>query len=197
MTTDSRFFSRLSLRRKIYLCGSLKLFDVLMKLNLEINITDRGVYALLAVVVLLGLTAGVYAYQSGSSPEVMGHSGEEIEVTVDGEKKLLTDALSELENASSDFKSGRVSHGDTIEPIDGYSRSNCSLIVSIEDDHRGSHYSGSWSDTGTWYDNHYGGSQAYYNSSWQLWCRHGFSNSDSDDPPDWEGAKCRYMMVCG
>ncbi len=61
--------------------------------KLEVNLTNRWLYTVLLAIVLLVVGGIVYAYNSGAAPSVMGHSGEEIEVTVDGATKTLNEAL--------------------------------------------------------------------------------------------------------
>ena len=54
-----------------------------MAIKLEINLTNKWIYSLIAVGVLLALGVGVYAYQSNmnvGNPPVMGHSAGEIHV---------------------------------------------------------------------------------------------------------------------
>jgi len=62
-----------------------------MTIKLEINLTNKWLYSLIIIGVLFILSAGVWAYNSKQSPSVMGHSGEEIEVTIDGQTKSLND----------------------------------------------------------------------------------------------------------
>ena len=67
-----------------------------MTIKLEINITNKWLYSLLIICILLVLSIGVLAYKSGQSPNILGHSGEEIEVTVNGVTKLLNNALNNI-----------------------------------------------------------------------------------------------------
>ncbi len=62
-----------------------------MAIKLEINLTNKWLYSLIAVLIVLALGVGVWAYKSGVSPSVMGHSAEEIEISVGGQTKLLND----------------------------------------------------------------------------------------------------------
>lgn len=64
-----------------------------MTIKLEINLTNKWLYSLIIISVLFIVSAGVWAYNSGKSPNVMGHSGEEIEVTIDGQTKSLNDVF--------------------------------------------------------------------------------------------------------
>lgn len=103
-------------------------------------------------------------------------------------------------------RSGRVTNGDTVPTIPGYPKNKCQLMVSIEDAHVGPSYSATGGDAGQWGDNHYGGSQAFYDNNWQVTCRFYFSYSAwwdvntstfvTSQPPQWEDAWCRYVLVC-
>ncbi len=71
-------------------------------MKLEVNLSKKYFFILLgAILVLAGAIYG-FAY-GGSEPEVMGHSGGEIEVTINGETKLLNEALENLANSSLAF----------------------------------------------------------------------------------------------
>ncbi len=50
-----------------------------MAIKFEINLTNKWLYSLIIIGVLLILGVGVWAYNSGTSPDVMGHSFEELE----------------------------------------------------------------------------------------------------------------------
>jgi len=71
-----------------------------MAIKLEINMTNKWLYSLIAVGVVLALGVGVYAYQSNmraGNPPVMGHSAGEINVENSaGEIISLQDALDEI-----------------------------------------------------------------------------------------------------
>jgi len=67
-----------------------------MAIKFEINMTNKWLYSLVAVGVLLALGVGVYAYQSNmrvGNPPVMGHSAGEIHVDVGGTLMNLNQAL--------------------------------------------------------------------------------------------------------
>jgi len=68
-----------------------------MAIKLEINITNKWLYSLIAFGILLALGVGVYAYQSNmraGNPPVMGHSAGEINVeNSTGQVVSLQDAL--------------------------------------------------------------------------------------------------------
>ena len=57
-----------------------------MKNGVTIKISNRAIYTLIAILLVLGMGAGVYAYNSAyGDPSVMGHSSDEIEkVVVEG-----------------------------------------------------------------------------------------------------------------
>ncbi len=69
-------------------------------MKIEINLTNKWFYTILALSLLLVIGGLAYAYNSGAAPSVMGHSGEEIEVKVKGETKLLNKALDDLAGSS-------------------------------------------------------------------------------------------------
>jgi len=75
-----------------------------MAIKLEINMTNKWLYSLIAVGILLALGVGVYAYQSNmraGNPPVMGHSAGEINVENSaGEIVSLQDALDDLASSS-------------------------------------------------------------------------------------------------
>jgi integrin beta 8 len=50
-----------------------------MAIKFEINMTNKWLYSLIAVGIILALGVGVWAYNSGGLPSIMGHSAEEIE----------------------------------------------------------------------------------------------------------------------
>ena len=62
-------------------------------MKIEANINKKYFIILLGAILVLAGAIYVNAYNSGMSPNVFGHSGEEIEVIIDGETKLLNDAL--------------------------------------------------------------------------------------------------------
>ena len=64
-------------------------------MKIEANLSKKYFFILLGAILILAGAIYGYAY-GGSTPSVMGHSGNEINVLVDGETKLLNDALSEL-----------------------------------------------------------------------------------------------------
>lgn len=59
-----------------------------MAIKLEINMTNKWLYSLIAVGVVLALGVGVYAYQSNmraGNPPIMGHSAGELNVDINGD----------------------------------------------------------------------------------------------------------------
>lgn len=95
-------------------------------------------------------------------------------------------------------KSDRVATGDYIPTPSGYQKSDCDLIVTVEDHHYGGNRSTSIGDLGYWEDNHYGGSQAFYDSNWRVTCRYAFSLKNIRDASwhDEHEKRCRYLLVC-
>ena len=51
------------------------------ELTIKINLTNRWLYTLIAIGILAIIGVGVYAYNSGLSPSVMGHSAEELDLS--------------------------------------------------------------------------------------------------------------------
>ena len=67
-----------------------------MAIKLEINMTNKWLYSLIAVGIVLALGVGVYAYQSNmraGNPSIMGHSAGEIHVEVRGQIKTLQEVI--------------------------------------------------------------------------------------------------------
>ena len=103
------------------------------------------------------------------------------------------------EHSHLDFESGRVTHGSIILPIPGYTTNDCYLMVSNEDNHLGTGYTGTFGDSNSWGDNHYGGSQAFYTEtidSWSVTCRYGFYFWSSGGTAAWQSGNCRYIQIC-
>ncbi len=65
-------------------------------IKFEVNFTNKWFYTFIFVGVILLLAIGVFAYNSGKAPSVMGHSGEEIMVSVNGQEVTLNDALNSV-----------------------------------------------------------------------------------------------------
>jgi len=95
-----------------------------MAIKLEINMTNKWLYSLIAVGVLLALGVGVYAYNSGGSPSVFGHSADEISGLPN-----FTSMDYVIENWNSPdgtswyrkYKSGWIEQGGISSPlVDGY-----------------------------------------------------------------------------
>ncbi len=73
-----------------------------MAIKLEINMTNKWLYSLIFVGVLLALGGGVYAYTS-SIPN-SGHGGDSVLIAINGQEKTLQQAISE-----GDFESNEIS----------------------------------------------------------------------------------------
>jgi len=61
----------------------------------NINISNKVFYSLIAVIAITIVGVAVYAYGT-SNPSVFGHSGEEINVNINGQTKTLNQALADL-----------------------------------------------------------------------------------------------------
>lgn len=70
-----------------------------MGIKIELNLTNGWLYSIIALGLIVGFAIGAYAYQSGRAPSVVGHSGEEIHVTIGEETMLLDDALAQLSSS--------------------------------------------------------------------------------------------------
>jgi len=64
-----------------------------MAIKFEITMTNKWLYSLMAFGILMSLGIGVWAYNSGATPNVMGHSGEELEVIISGAPMTLQQAI--------------------------------------------------------------------------------------------------------
>lgn len=58
--------------------------------NINIKITNKAAYSLILLLVL-SVAVNVYAYNSGEIPGVLGHSGEEIELTLPNQEVITLD----------------------------------------------------------------------------------------------------------
>src|SRR3989338_7572236 len=66
-------------------------------MKIPINLTNKWLYSFIFTFFLLILGIGVWAFQSGQAPNVFGHSGEEVQITINGQAKLLSQALQDLD----------------------------------------------------------------------------------------------------
>ncbi|GEM_PF-3942492 len=64
-------------------------------MKIQINITNKAAYSLV-LLLILAVGAGVYAYRSGSTPDILGHSDEEIEVTIGETTYTLNDYINNV-----------------------------------------------------------------------------------------------------
>tara|TARA_Y100000034_G_C6608383_1_gene264886 strand:+ start:70 stop:537 length:468 start_codon:yes stop_codon:yes gene_type:complete len=65
-------------------------------MKLEVNVSKKYAFMILAAVLIVGGVLGVIAYNSGLDPDVMGHSDNEIHVDLDGDgtyDKTLQEAI--------------------------------------------------------------------------------------------------------
>lgn len=150
---------------------------------LNINIGKKETIFFMAFfAVTLGI--GIVVAWGGNDPTMMGHSPGEIIMP---------------EHSHLDFESGRVTQGSIILPIPGYTTNDCYLMVSNEDNHYGPEYLGTWHDSGSFGDNHYGGSQSFYTENidnWAITCRYGMCWANNCAEPNWYPADCRYLQIC-
>lgn len=65
-------------------------------IKFEINFTNKWLYTFVFFGIILVISIGVFAYNSGKPPSVMGHSGDEIMVSFNGQEVSLNDALDSL-----------------------------------------------------------------------------------------------------
>ncbi len=74
----------------------------------KINLTNKWLYTLIAIGVILILEIGIYAYNSGQPPVLFGHSGGEVDITINSQTKTLQQAIDNGDLLSS---SSRISDG--------------------------------------------------------------------------------------
>jgi hypothetical protein len=70
-----------------------------MAIKLEINMTNKWLYSLIAVCIVLALGVGVYAYTS-SIPNP-GHGGDSVLISINGQEKTIQQAIDDGDLASS------------------------------------------------------------------------------------------------
>jgi len=61
--------------------------------RININFGSKTFYTLIAILSITILSVFVYAYKTGASPSIMGHSAEELEVTIGGNTYTLQQAI--------------------------------------------------------------------------------------------------------
>jgi len=64
-----------------------------MRLEFKINLEKKYAFMIIGVVLLMAAIIGVVAYNSGGPASRVGHSGEEVDVTIGGTTKPLNDAI--------------------------------------------------------------------------------------------------------
>jgi|GEM_PF-4140471 len=86
-----------------------------MAIKLEINITNKWLYSLIAFGILLALGVGaVFAYNNIPNP---GHGADTVVVTINGQEKTVQQAIDELHaRATYPYQSGYV-NGDTVSEL--------------------------------------------------------------------------------
>lgn len=104
-------------------------------IKFEINFTNKWLYTFIALGVVLVLTLGVFAYNSGKAPNVMGHSGDEIMVSFKGQDVTLNSALVSISSGGSfgggvHHSSGFIMNDQVVSVPQGFSKSECSFLVS-------------------------------------------------------------------
>ena len=62
-------------------------------MKIEVNITKVRFFVLIGLVVLTIGIVGVIAYNSGQDPAVFGHSGEELEISINNQIKDIQQAI--------------------------------------------------------------------------------------------------------
>ena len=85
----------------------------------------------------------------------------------------------------------------------GFLQSECTIVVSIEDDHPGPAYTNQFNFDTNWADyddDEYGGSQSFAQSAgafqWNVTCQYGYKNGNALTWPIWTPAACRYLIIC-
>jgi uncharacterized protein (UPF0333 family) len=90
--------------------------------KLQINISNKAIYSMLILVIIIVLGIGVYAFGT-KNPSVFGHSSGEVQVNVEGSAKSLQDAID-----SGDF--GTETTGTLISITAGTGLSGGTIITS-------------------------------------------------------------------
>ncbi len=70
----------------------------------KINFTNKWLYSLIAVGILLIISTGIIAYNSGQSAALFGHSGEEVNVLYNSQTITLNQAIANLFSSSNNWK---------------------------------------------------------------------------------------------
>ncbi len=60
---------------------------------IQINITNKAVFTLILILILLTMGIVVIAYNSGGPASTFGHSSDELEVTIDGAAYTIQEAI--------------------------------------------------------------------------------------------------------
>jgi len=64
-----------------------------MAVKLNLTLSNKTAYTLIAILTILTATLVAYAYNSGGPPSVIGHSADEVAVNIDGTEKTLQQAI--------------------------------------------------------------------------------------------------------
>ncbi len=100
--------------------------------KVEINLTNKWLYSLIVVGIVFVLGIGVYAYNSGLSPSVMGHSAEEIMVqNSSGDLVTLQSFVDSLGSGEDNIGIGSC----RIETTDLYPSSPSSFVKCDDDEY--------------------------------------------------------------
>ena len=107
-----------------------------MQLNIKIEVSKQWIY-FIGFLVIAAIALFVIAYNSGKQPAVFGHSGEEIEVKINGQPKNLNKAMDEINKELQKMPTiitGTLKNNQSIPLPQGYTESECKWIVSVKQD---------------------------------------------------------------
>lgn len=93
-----------------------------MSLKVELHFTNKWLFTFLVIGLVLVLSFGAWAYDSGSTPDVFGHSAGEVEVAYDGELVTLQEAITQIEGLSVTVDNETCHNMDPIHSRDGGSQ---------------------------------------------------------------------------
>ena len=98
----------------------MKLLDKMVKkFQINLSMSNKLFYTLIVVSVIGLLSVGVYAYNSGVAPSVMGHSAEEIEGIEEADPTVLASVKDGV--SWDEITSKPAGFGDNIDNEGGYS----------------------------------------------------------------------------
>ncbi len=77
-------------------------------MKFEVNISKKYFFVILSSILILAGAFVVYAFGSGQAPNILGHSSEEIQITVNGTNMSLQNAINQGRLRGPDYDSGWI-----------------------------------------------------------------------------------------